>query len=201
MAPVSIVVVSPHLDDAVLSVGEWIASREGLVTIVSVFAGEPPDDDASAVVRARRREDIAACGALGASWRHLPFLDHCFGVQANSDQIARALNLYLQSATEVLWPLGIHHPDHRQTSDIARLAIHNHRSDIGFYEELPYRVLFPVDTAEQIEKLRVGRQIRVEQCGGKLAEKHAAVGCYETQVGEDIERCAFAPERIWWVQK
>ncbi len=91
-----LLVISPHLDDAVLSVGAGVAktAREGAkVTVYTVFAGTAPppyspvaqemhevwglspDDDAPSH---RRREDAAAVGHLGADYRHGPFLDSIY---------------------------------------------------------------------------------------------------------------------------
>lgn len=86
-----VLLVSPHLDDAVLSVGATIAALTAAgtrVVVGTVFAGvpEPPfspvadafhadcglDGDAMAV---RRREDLAALRVLGAEAVHLGFLD------------------------------------------------------------------------------------------------------------------------------
>ena len=89
----SILAISPHLDDAVFSCGELLASAPG-AKVVTVFAGGPPagasmtswdadcgfraDDD---VIAARRGEDARALEMLGASPVWLPFWD---------DQYARA---------------------------------------------------------------------------------------------------------------
>jgi LmbE family N-acetylglucosaminyl deacetylase len=84
--------LSPHLDDAVLSCGGLIArwiNRGYDVTVVTVFAGDPPAGPLSALaqelharsgqedgaVATRRAEDRIACGRLGASVVHLTFPD------------------------------------------------------------------------------------------------------------------------------
>jgi len=86
-----VLAVSPHLDDAVMSVGATLAAIAGSgrpVVVCTVFAGcpEPPlsepairfhgdcglDDDA---VTVRLAEDRAAVAAIGATTLHLPFLD------------------------------------------------------------------------------------------------------------------------------
>jgi LmbE family N-acetylglucosaminyl deacetylase len=86
-----LIVVSPHLDDAVLGCGHLLAQRPGAV-VITVFAGRPPRRervtpwDAAAgfgpgddVVGARRMEDRRALGALGARPLWLPFLDAQYG--------------------------------------------------------------------------------------------------------------------------
>ncbi|TDC32396.1 PIG-L family deacetylase [Kribbella albertanoniae] len=93
-----ILMVSPHLDDAVLSVGATVAALvdQGRdVTICTVFAGEPTPpfsefadafhtmcglgDDA---VPRRRQEDLEATGILRARSLHLPFLDSIYRLDA-----------------------------------------------------------------------------------------------------------------------
>jgi LmbE family N-acetylglucosaminyl deacetylase len=80
-------VVSPHLDDAVLSVGGSIAAwtRAGeRVVIASVFTNGPPLDEVSPGMRkwadypARRVEDAAACAAVGAEVRWLGQIERAF---------------------------------------------------------------------------------------------------------------------------
>ena len=86
-----VVIVSPHLDDAVLSCGRFMAVHPG-VTVVTVFAGNPPaypepmrlwdvqsgfgpGDD---VMEARRGEDRAALGLLDATPMHLDYIEHTY---------------------------------------------------------------------------------------------------------------------------
>ena len=95
----SVLVVSPHLDDAVFSVGATMACLSGLgvrVEVVTLFAGKPTGVlsgparhfhdlcghpyDGSAIV-ARRDEDRAALTILGARWAHGEFLDAVYRVQ------------------------------------------------------------------------------------------------------------------------
>src|SRR5690242_14531959 len=87
-----IVVLSPHVDDATLSVGAFVhrESRSGVsVEILTVLANDPdceaepsPWDrqcgfaSAGQAARARREEDRRACEALGATPRWLPYGDH-----------------------------------------------------------------------------------------------------------------------------
>lgn len=88
--------ISPHLNDAVLSIGACLtqAAQDGAeVTVYTVFAGTAPppysaaaermhgvwgfspNDDASLY---RRKEDIAALGHLGVAHRHGRFLDSIY---------------------------------------------------------------------------------------------------------------------------
>src|ERR1700693_642199 len=79
-----VVIVSPHLDDAVLGCGNFMAAHPRVV-VVTVFAGNPPEYPANPmrkwdvqsgfgpgddVMETRRREDHAALAALDATPVH-----------------------------------------------------------------------------------------------------------------------------------
>ncbi|GAB3478413.1 hypothetical protein GCM10027521_12340 [Amycolatopsis cihanbeyliensis] len=87
----ALLALSPHLDDAVLSVGAALAAVAATgrpVVVCTVFAGKPVPPLSDPAVRFHRdcglgedavavrlREDLAAVAALGATPLHLPFLD------------------------------------------------------------------------------------------------------------------------------
>ena len=83
----TILVVSPHLDDAVLSIGgsiaAWTAAGERVV-IASVYTTGPPLDEIAPRMRrfadyaTRRGEDAAACAAVGAEPRWLDQIERAF---------------------------------------------------------------------------------------------------------------------------
>lgn len=74
----TLLVISPHLDDAVLSVGGTIAARAAAgdrVVIATMYTDGPPLDEILPAMRkwadypARRAEDASACAAIGAEVR------------------------------------------------------------------------------------------------------------------------------------
>lgn len=89
--PASVLLISPHLDDAAMPAGATIAALTAAgsqVAVCTVFAGkpQPPFSDVAAdfharcglgpdPVSARRQEDFAALTVLGAKAMHLDFLD------------------------------------------------------------------------------------------------------------------------------
>ena len=89
-----VTVVSPHLDDAVFSIGGSIVAwaREGHdVRVLTVFAGRPDDgatvsawdalcgfSSEAEATRSRRDEDAAACRVLGARPVWFDFADHAY---------------------------------------------------------------------------------------------------------------------------
>jgi LmbE family N-acetylglucosaminyl deacetylase len=146
------VVLSPHLDDGVLSCGDALAARPGAV-VVTVFAGCPPDDTPSTewdrasgfgsareAIDARRAEDREALRRLRARPRWLEWCDAQYGTTRDADAIARSLRATLadyieqgeqtehdehdeQLGIDVLAPLGLFHADHVLVSDAALLLI------------------------------------------------------------------------------
>ncbi|SDE36381.1 PIG-L deacetylase family protein [Paraburkholderia lycopersici] len=94
-----LIVVSPHLDDAVLGCAGLIARCPGSI-VCTVFAGEPPapmhtqrDEasgfaDAQEAVRARKREDERALAMCGATPLWLDFLDGQYGATPDVKDVA-----------------------------------------------------------------------------------------------------------------
>ena len=120
-----VLVVSPHLDDAVFSAGEFLAGRQGVV-VVTMLAGTPDPpvrtqwdtkrcgfSTSQDAVQRRRAEDEAAMAVLKATPIHLDFLD---GQYKPSDigELANALSELVEHHQPefVAGPLGVHHDDH-----------------------------------------------------------------------------------------
>jgi LmbE family N-acetylglucosaminyl deacetylase len=148
------VIVSPHLDDAVLSLGATIAraARTGSrVKVVTVFGGNPSSElpaggwDGLAGFRtegeastARRREDEAACGILGAEPVWLSFSEADYREGMDERGIVEALARELAEADAVLAPgFPLMNPDH---AVVARLVVANPPPGrLALYAEQPYR--------------------------------------------------------------
>src|SRR4051812_5407345 len=122
----ALLVVSPHLDDAVLGCGQLLFRQPG-ATVVTVFAGRPPAgtaltewDAASGfspgddVVGARRAEDRAALELLGAEPYWLDHLDSQYGASPSVTEVAASLGAVVTTLTPstVVIPLGLFHSDH-----------------------------------------------------------------------------------------
>lgn len=149
-----IAVVSPHLDDAVLSLGAGLhrASRSGAnVTVVTVFAGGTDSTrpagrwdrlagfaTAGEAMRARHEEDQRACALLGVEHRWLPFLDDQYEHSRDKRDISAAIADALDGADVVLTPgFPLVHADHELVSRlVASLPRAGRR--LGLYVEQPY---------------------------------------------------------------
>ncbi len=199
-----VVVVSPHLDDAVLSLGATIAEAASLgahVVVLTVLGCDPDSDaptrgwDARAgfateaeAARARRVEDEAACAVIGASARWLRFGSVDYARHGDESDVLEQVRSALAGAEVALLPGSpLTHPDHawltRQLvgSDlpVARL---------GFYAEQPYSVRaggrHGVTTPGWLEDRlggRIGFERRRGGARGWLA-KRSAIRCYRSQL-------------------
>jgi LmbE family N-acetylglucosaminyl deacetylase len=124
-----IVILSPHLDDGVLSLGAAMSrwARGGArVELVTVFACDPDSTapaggwDARAghategeSARARREEDRRACAHVGATPVWLPFGSVDYERHGTPDDVLNALAEVATDADELLIPGSpVSHPDH-----------------------------------------------------------------------------------------
>lgn len=214
-----LLVVSPHLDDAVLSCGCWLASRPG-AAVVTVFAGRPrpagvltPWDAACGftagddVVGRRREEDRAALALLHARPVWLDFLDAQYArlPDRNDLRAGLAATIAHDAPTTVAFPLGLFHSDHVRVSDaVLELAESMQGVRWVVYEEGLYRELD--DAAAARRAVLEANGWRFERhvpsvIGDAAAAKRAALDCYPSQLRglatpdrPDV-REALAPER------
>lgn len=218
-----VLVVSPHLDDAVLSCGALLADRPGS-TVLTVFAGgardwsEHHDWDhdtcgfatGTNVVELRREEDGAAVSLLRGSpvWLDLPE-DQYAGGAAPSDQVIVDLlraNLTRIAPNVVCVPLGLDHPDHTRAARCCSELVGTIPSVAEWYAygEFPYVVGENAPTNVAGALLRLSQLCPVEQQLVREEDterKRLALGCYASQIRglgqETVDRSALGPERFW----
>lgn len=190
-----VAVISPHLDDAVFSVAEHMLSRpDWEFTIVCPCAGE--GNDATYIGKYQRllREHRDVLMATGWEAANGPFLDdvagpsNLFGID---DWLASALKGGGgRDRFDEWWvPVGIHHPDHLAVR-AACGRIGRPTARISFYEELPYRVLYPGSRNQAFMKL-------AGYDPSMLERKRQLCRMYVSQIGPEVERCLYVPERLW----
>lgn len=196
-----VAVVSPHLDDAVLSLGASIAlwARGGAdVDVVTVFAGDPEStrpaskwdlragfESEGSAVRARREEDRLACSLVGARPVCLPFAEAAYEATHDAAAVRSALTGAVGGADAVLVtgpPFG--HPDHSWLA--ALLPDDGWRGRTGVYLAQPYalwagrgRELPEVEPPPGLEGLRWER-VRVG--ARERRAKWRAVRAYRSQL-------------------
>src|SRR5829696_8745084 len=154
-ADAPILVLSPHLDDAVLSAWSVIADAPD-VAIVNVFARIPEPGavprwdlltgalDSRAQMHERLDEDRAALALAGRSAIYLPFLD---GQYRSGDhgtaELAAAVSAAVPAASILYAPAGIGaHADHVIVRDVAIGLSRRLGLPLALYAELPYAVRF-----------------------------------------------------------
>ncbi len=214
----SVVVVSPHLDDAVLGAAHLLSTYPGS-TVVTVLAGRPPaypemvtDWDAAGgftagddVVGIRREEDRAALGSLGAAPVWLEFSDGQYlsdeerpSPSAIAPELRRAIEDAAPSA--VFLPMGLAHPDHITTHD-AGLLVREVMADDGVtwfaYEDHGYKHI-PGMLAWRVTRLfRRGLwpTPSVVPVEADMAAKRAAIALYASQLGP-LSRDHLLAERL-----
>lgn len=156
-------ILSPHLDDAVLSCGatihKWVSEGKK-VTVVSVFTSPGGEGGkSSALYEKRRNNDTKAAVILGFSAVHLGFSDapfrdkglHSFssllfhhgedGVYVN--EISQVIESEIRRLKPecMLIPLGVGgHIDHNLVFR-AGLGFHDRVETLAFYEDIPYALV------------------------------------------------------------
>ena len=198
--------VSPHLDDAILSLGASIgrATDSGRdVTVLTIFAGRPDsglpaggwdrrggfatEGEAS---RGRRLEDQKACRALRAESSWLSFSEADYREALDADSIWSAVTGAVAAAgpEDVLLPgFPLTNPDHAWVTELL-IDRGLPCSRLGLYAEQPYRFWArhehtrsntdsgPLATGLPVQWVSVGRSLR------DVWSKRRAVVAYRSQI-------------------
>lgn len=147
-----IMVISPHLDDAVLSLGGLIAEYPGPIRIVTVCSSSGKIDapaakwdrlsgftQADEAFKLRKIEDTAACNELHVKWQHLEFGDYPYVGEKQPYIVAKTLQNTVTIDELVLAPSGYGlHPDHVMVRDAVKHLDASPKGNILYYADLPY---------------------------------------------------------------
>lgn len=200
-----IAVISPHLDDAIFSLGGTIAAwtrAGGRVVVVTVLANDPGVADppsswdcksgfasASDAAWGRRAEDLLACSLVGAESEWLPFGDKEHARGGSTDDMRAAIERATADAEVVLapgYPLTQFGGDHLLVTTLV-LTLRRTPPRVGLYVEQPYaanRVLRSlVRRAPQLplrEDALTWTRIRPSLTDWRLKQK--AIAAYESQL-------------------
>jgi hypothetical protein len=206
-----IVLVSTHLDDAVLSCYHALGPD---TTVVTVLAGIPTTEepgwfdlengvtDSPARMRERHQEDVEAVALSGSAAVHLDLLDSQYAELPGTAEIADPLAPILEPAERVLAPAGIKNVDHKAVRD----AVLSIRPNAVLYADLPY-ALHPDYGGFELPPELGRRAALVEHCldEAAVAEKLEAVRRYRTQLeqlvshfGDFLNPAGLGHEVIWF---
>lgn len=202
-------ILSPHLDDAVLSLGQFMQTEP--CTVVTVFAGIPEDGlsdyDASCgfatsaqAMAERREEDRRALLTVGCqNFTQYGLLDQQYEQSTDDEELTAALVPYV--TPDAIVPLGLGHPDHAQVFRCVINAVPR-GMPLFFYEELPYRVLWP-EQAQAAKKMLQLNGFQIQELPFPILQgdrdvKAKAIAEYRSQFpnGAD-DPCLLVPERMW----
>jgi LmbE family N-acetylglucosaminyl deacetylase len=220
-----VVVVSPHLDDAVLGCSYLLAAHPGS-TVVTVFAGRPPSYpvpmerwdalcgfvEGDEVHVARRAEDAAALAVLDATPVWLDFVEHSYLERADwvgADEVIDVVEATVRGLepTAVFAPFGLGNPDHDVTHEAAMLLRERLPDPAWFcFEDTGYKHI-PGLLAWRISRL-FRRGVWPTPAAVPIdvdhARKSAAVACYPSQLRAleadwrlGAKLAAPAPEQYW----
>lgn len=211
-----LVIVSPHLDDAVLGNGQLMAGRPDCVVLTCFTSCPTPQvltsfdkncgfKSSGQAVKGRAAEDDQALAKLSARPVRLDFADGQYGVAVDVDTLAGAIADAVEAsgADAMVVPLGIAHPDHRLVAEACERVFKAASWLHGWiYEELPSRVLWPDQVPERLDWWRAqGWQLELDFIGtGAVDHKAAALRCYASQLWALDWHSCLVPERHWRVQ-
>ncbi len=222
-----IVIVSPHLDDAVLGCGNFMAAHPGAF-VVTVFAGNPPEyptdpmrkwdvqsglspgDD---VMEIRRHEDDAALDLLEATPVHLEFIEHSYLPGRSAGRARCAGRRAGPGARNVAPDAGddsVRSRESRSRRDAPRCMLARERlgAEVSWwcYEDHGYKHI-PGMLAWRVASLFRRKLWPTPVCpptDPSETKKQAAIACYPTQLLalEDdwairAKLAAPAPEQFW----
>lgn len=221
-----IVVVSPHSDDGVLSLGAAMArwahggARVELLTVLALDpasttptegwdrrAGFVTEGEAA---RARREEDRHACALLGVTPRWLPYGSVDFDRHGDDEDVRRAVAHVVAEADLVFVPgFPLTHPDHEW---LVRTVVSGLKSDttVALYAEQPYtrRAGVDPDPPSWVVETLGARTFRPVRTGARdRLAKWRAIRVYRSQLPllgmtRNLRRgplsLALAGERVAW---
>lgn len=151
-------IISPHIDDAFLSLGgmivEWSKLREpiDISYVFSVSNWTSPNavsmlaypTDKQKVTAIRKSEEMDVNNLVPCTYRFLDFPDAAVrareGTVTDEDllpQIRKKLETIIDPEAQCFFPLGLGHPDHLMIRDIGMNLLLDHYN-IWFYEDMPY---------------------------------------------------------------
>ena len=204
-------VVSPHSDDGVLSVGGFMSARGRAgehVELLTVFALDP-ESEAETIgwdrrggfptereaARGRREEDRRACAILGVTPRWLPFGSVDYDRHGDEEDVLSAITTVVDGAELVLVPGSpLTHPDHAWLASLLRRRLPP--ESVALYAEQPYTLR---ERAEPFAPIAVPVRDRIA--------KWRAIRRYRTQLPllkmrraprRGPHRLAWTAERIAW---
>jgi len=219
-----VIVISPHLDDGVLSCAQLIDASSD-VMVVTVLAGAPNENHegynsrstgehfAPNAVKRRRAEDADAMSLLSSKFEWLDFFDGDYadeGPRVDSDHAIREEILRVlrkERPVSVVSPLGLYHEDHVLVSDVCLEIAREGEFEWYLYMDMPYGLAIPRTVSQRLAMVEERVDLEgLEPFSGNPDIKHVSMKRYVSQYRPTMRshRKGFkaamkAPERYWRV--
>jgi N-acetylglucosaminyl-diphospho-decaprenol L-rhamnosyltransferase len=167
------IILSPHFDDAVISLGGYLAQRSGETIVVTVFGGRPTPSrraigwaadagfrTSDEEVTARTGENGRALDRFSAKAHNLAFLDKPYRDLAFDRSLPASIALEIDAIVKTQGPRDVHlygpaalprvgfplvHTDHRIVHDAFIVVAKQNPANVRnfFYEDIPYAAWGP----------------------------------------------------------
>lgn len=198
-------IISPHIDDAVLSIGgliEILVSRGEKVKIQYVFTRtnwvnsmalqwqDYKSLDIDFVTKLRKEEERYVAKVLGHDYGFFDFYD--FPIR-NSDDISNQENLIQRITTvltesipisdDIIFPFGQKHPDHKLIGYVAKCFL-NLGYNVFYYEDLPYVARHQHDYQETFYNMKE-RGYSPQSFEIDVTLKTNVLKCYKSQMSNE----------------
>lgn len=191
-------IISPHLDDAIFSLGSYIRDlkqKGDVVTVLCPFGGIPRDKKGKLKYTKLLSEHLLACSKMDIKHITGKFLDDVYP-ETPDKMLVDWFDEYITGHDKIYVPLGIHHPDHIKI----RSLFEKHYSFEYYYQELPYGLLYQEESLDLQKNVYESRDGDVKQ--GRIIDhnfyKEAGVRAYDSQIQNDhILGELFVEEKIW----
>jgi LmbE family N-acetylglucosaminyl deacetylase len=214
----SLLVISPHIDDAVLSC-EALLKYARDVHVLTIFGGDAPigapmlEWDLECgfsvginVMEARRKEDTQALTKLGATPLWSEELQEGYRTEpADLDRLTTLITdtIDTTSPSHFMFPLGLKHHDHLLVAAAGAAAARARPVPTSFvYAERPYSSAKPRIVSKRLSELSAsGAEFAKERLPrGVRRGDRSAILCYPTQLRGlrmSALRIGIFPERYW----
>lgn len=194
-----LLVVSPHLDDAILSCGGLLHDRPGSV-VLTVYTGLPQQVDvltewdrscgfhsAAEAMAQRLSENRQALSQIDCTGWELDQVDCQYSTTPDEETSAMTERLFNAIASiepaSVAIPMGLFHGDHVRVSDAALMIRHAAPHAAWFaYEDIPYRSIPAVLQARLVQLHARGIVLTPHPYGIDAAAKARLIAAYPSQL-------------------
>jgi LmbE family N-acetylglucosaminyl deacetylase len=187
-------IISPHIDDAILSLGGFISSfkNSGNIVIKYIFSisdwtnaraigGKVYKKNAQSVTLLRKNEEMKASELLNYRYEYLDLLDFPLRRNVTDSETVETIRKNLTGSIgkdEIcFFPLGLSHPDHVLIREIG-FALKEEGYLVLFYEDLPY--VFSADSS--VQNLVESKQLESASIMIEMESKLEAIKVYRSQI-------------------